>query len=121
MYKCCICGTEYENEAAAVRCVNKCGRECFASGKFVKKETKHSPNVTNVEFDFEEAINDILHLDVILLIDKMLEVGAPKPQVAALRDKVLEGWSEIDNKERANRFNRVVMAAKLYGIEIPNK
>ena len=111
MYKCCICGTEYDDEAAAVRCVNKCVRECFASGKFVKKETKHSPDVTN----------DILHLDVILLIDKMLEVGAPKPQVAALRDKVLAGWNEIDNRERANRFNRVVMAAKLYGIEIPNK
>lgn len=121
MYKCCICGTEYDNEAAAVRCVNKCGRECFASGKFVKKETKHSPDITNVEFDFEDAINDILHLDVVLLIDKMFEVGAPKPQVAALRDKVLEGWNEIDNHERANRFNRVVMAAKLYGIEIPNK
>lgn len=117
MYKCCICGTEYDNEAAAVRCVNKCAREGFASGKFVKKETKHSPDITNVEFDFEDITNDLIHLSTILTLDKMLEVGVPKPQVAALRDKVLKDWDKIDNHERSNRHHRVLMAAKLYGIE----
>lgn len=121
MYKCCLCGTAYESKEVAVDCVNRCGRKAHDEGKFISKESKYGGERTEVKFDLEDMVNDIFHLDVILLIDKMLEVGAPKSQVAALRDKVLADWNEIDNTERADRFKRVLMAAKLYGIEIPNK
>ena len=56
MYKCCLCGKEYETEKAAVKCVNKCGREKFLDGAFQHKEAKYSGERTTVSFLFKEEL-----------------------------------------------------------------
>lgn len=121
MYHCCLCGKEYEREQDAVKCVNRCGREAFSTGKFVKKEVPQLPDINRVEFDCEEALGALFSFDASYVFEKMMTCGAPVSQVAALQHKTYEGWEQLSNKDRSIRLNRVFMTAKLYGIEIPNK
>lgn len=116
MFKCCLCGKEYEREQDAIKCVNKCGRQAFADGKFVKKEVPQLPDVNKVEF-IEVPVSDIYLSDILTLINKMIDAGAPLGQIAALKEKIIANWNEIDNNERSNRYNRVLLSAWLYGIK----
>lgn len=119
MYHCCLCGKKYDTEALAVRCVNKCGREAFATGKFVKKDVPQLPDVTNVEFDYDTATAALHSFNASLLFEQMILMGAPVSQVAALQHSTYKDWEQLSNKDRSIRLNRVFMTAKLYGIEIP--
>lgn len=119
MFKCCLCGTEYEREQDAVKCVNRCGRAAHQNGKFQTKESKHSNDLFKVSFDFiEDAIQDIYFLDILNLLDKLFDAGAPKSQVAVLKDKILKDWNDVDNNERCKRYSELCMLAKIYGIKI---
>ena len=118
MFRCCLCGTRYVKEQDAVKCVNKCGRAAHQDGKFQVKESKHSEDISKVSFDFiEDAINDIYFLNIINLLDKLSEAGAPKSQVSVLRDKILKDWNDVDNNEHFKRYNELCMLAKIYGIK----
>lgn len=52
-FKCPLCGTEYATEKEVIVCVNKCGREKFSNGAFIKKEAPHSPD--RISFDTNES------------------------------------------------------------------
>lgn len=121
MYRCCLCGKTYEEEQDAVKCVSKCGREAFSTGKFVKKDAPQLQDVTNVEFDCDAAITALFSFDASFLFEQMMLRGAPVSQVAALQRSTYKDWEQLSNKDRSIRLNRVFMTAKLYGIEIPIK
>lgn len=48
MYTCPLCGSQYETEAAVVKCVNECSRRKAADGAFKKKEIPTTTSITYV-------------------------------------------------------------------------
>ena len=112
MFRCCICGKEYESEAAAVKCVNKCGREGFETGKFQRKEKIYSDNISATEFDFD--IKCPQKEDIEKAIEVLERRGAPKLSVLMLRNQIAERWNYLSNSERAAELGRIQMLGKIY-------
>jgi len=98
MYKCCICGKEYKTEKEVVKCVNRCGRAGFQTGKFVKKDSRYSGETTTRTYD-----NRGEDMELVDLYNKLLDLGAPEPAVkrhynmalSANRDDVSEYIEEM--------------------------
>ena len=93
MYKCCLCGTEYKDAADAVKCVNRCGRQKFQDGAFIKKDSKYSGASTETIFlndfsvDFKEKeIED----EIRKICSQLIDLGAPSTYVNRMMMHILQ-------------------------------
>ena len=48
MFKCELCGGEYETKEAAIKCIMKCARKAYDEGRFVPKEVPYREGETIV-------------------------------------------------------------------------
>ena len=55
IYKCCLCGTAYNSESAAVKCVNRCGRAMHQKGVFQTKNAPYIEGTTEVIYNGEQS------------------------------------------------------------------
>ena len=113
MFKCCLCGREYENEKAAVKCVNKCGREKFLDGAFQHKETKYSGEETRIKFDFEVE-SDSIKEDILRIFQELADNGAPPKRIETLRKNLLDSWDNKTDEEKKEELGRVLALKNLF-------
>ena len=109
MFKCCLCGKIYDNEAAAVKCVNKCGREKASLGVFKSKTIKNSNEVSETTYNF--SIPDYSFDEI---WEKLLELKCPAYVVAQLKKDCLSDWNNKSDREKEDCYNKVVMTMWLY-------
>ena len=114
MFTCCLCGKQYENEAAAVKCVNQCGREAQQSGKFVTKESKYKGSFSSVQFSQESQVQDFSLKEELLKIFNELSLTMPLQEVNRLRIRTFKNWDSLSSSEKKNQFERVLMISKLF-------
>ena len=119
MYKCCICGTIYDNERDAVKCVNKCAREKSQLGIFQSKEAPRQEDITTVTFSEEivQGSNGLAGLDKERVEDILYQLemhGAPVRNINYLRESVLKGWEDKSPADRGAAINRLGMMLKIY-------
>ena len=95
MFKCCICGKTYDNEAAAVKCVNKCGREKSSLGVFKSKTIKNSSEFCETTYSF--SIPDFSFDEI---FEKLSTLKCPAYVVAQLKKDCLSNWDSKSDKEK---------------------
>ena len=63
MFKCCICGKEYNTKEMAIKCISRCGRECTLSGQFHSKDSIKKPDENRIIYDiYLGGQHDLLHI-----------------------------------------------------------
>ena len=102
MFKCCICGKSYETERAAVRCVNKCGREKFENKDFVKKDSVYRGETVEIFY----KVNEDLHLKE--KCEKLLTKIEAKGVVMSLR-RQLNNWDRLSKEEQTQLYEIIQM------------
>lgn len=113
MFKCCLCGKEYETENAAVKCVNKCSREKFLDGAFQHKNAKYRGETSNVSFNFE-IDTEMIKESIAFLLNKMLENGAPNKRVEVLKKEIFSNWDNKTEEEKRNELGRIEIMASIF-------
>ena len=119
MFKCELCGGEYETKEAAIKCIMKCARKAYDEGRFIPKEVPYREGETIVINElFTDPVSKKCREDIDYVINKLLAAGIPEISVKRLKYDTIKDWDNIDIEEKNNRYNNLVMVAKLYQIEI---
>lgn len=108
IYRCCLCGTAYTSEAAAVKCVNKCGRQMHAKGKFQTKEANYLGETTTVEYCSPDASR--------AACEKALSIAEsvlPRGVFLSIQRQVAN-WDCIGAVERNQLYDMILMMTKRY-------
>lgn len=115
MFKCCICGKQYISKDAAVKCVNKCARQCFASGKFQKKEAHYSPDVENFICEVPlPAHSDDLEDEVNRVCIELIDGGAPEKEINLQRTRIFATWNEKSKGDKMKDLQRLYLLKNFY-------
>lgn len=107
MFKCCLCGKEYQTEELAVKCLNKCGREGVSNGAFKVKDSVYSLGADETSFDNQCSSNSIIKDDIINFFSVLKKVDIPLGEMNSFEKGVLSNWDNKTEKERLNDYNRV--------------
>lgn len=113
MFKCCLCGKEYDREDLAVKCVNKCGRNSFLDGKFQHKVSKDGGETTSIKFDFEVkqiSIKDTIEDNLANLLSR----GLPMVRIENLRKRIFENWENKSEEERIEELGRIEELRRIF-------
>ena len=113
MFKCCLCGKEYEKEDLAVKCVNKCGRNGFLDGKFQHKVSRDGGETTNIKFNFEieqTSIKDKIEDN----LNDLLSHGLPIVRIKNLRKRIFENWEKKSEKEKMEELGRIEELRRIF-------
>ena len=113
MFKCCLCGKEYEREEQAVKCVNKCGRNGFLDGKFKSKVSRDGGETTSIKFDFEvkqTSIRDEIEDN----LNDLLRRGLPIIRIENLRKRIFEDWEKKSKKEKVEELGRIEELRRIF-------
>ncbi len=117
MYKCCLCGNEYEDAADAVRCVNRCGRQKFQDGTFVKKDSKYSGETTQTiflndfTFDFtEKEIED----EIRKISSQLIDLGASSVYVNRKMMHIFLTWPEKSKGDKIKDLKHLIITLSMY-------
>ena len=97
MFKCCLCGKSYETERAAVRCVNKCGREKFENKDFIKKESTYRGETVEISYRVSEDMN--LKEKCEELVEKIQSKG-----IATSLRRQLKNWDRLSREEQTQLY-----------------
>ena len=109
VYHCCICGTEYTTESAAVKCVNRCGRKMHESGIFQTKPSKYSGETTEVSYDFNIDDNK-LESECYTMMDKLqrrLSRGVFNSFISQLNQ-----WNSLTNEQKRQLHDMISIYIK---------
>ena len=117
MYKCCLCGNEYENATDAVKCVNRCGRQKFQDGAFIKKNSKYSGETTQTifpndfTFDFtEKEIED----EIRKISSQLIDLGAPPVYVGRKMMSIFFTWPEKSKGDKIKDLKHLIITLSMY-------
>lgn len=113
MFKCCLCGKEYELEKDVVKCVNRCGRQKASEGVFQSKNSKYSGEFSTTDFGFE--VEDIVSKEKISeMLDDLIKAGAPHPYIDGIINEIERTWDNKSNQERMDDYNRIMLIKGIY-------
>lgn len=113
MFKCCLCGKEYQAKELAVKCLNRCGREGVSNGAFKVKESVYSLGVEETSFDNQCSFNSITKNDIIRFFSILKKVNIPSGEIKSFEKDVLSNWDTKTDEEKLNNYNRVKMMVNM--------
>lgn len=96
-FKCCICGKIYNSEAAAVKCVNRCGRAMHQKGIFETKESKYSGETTETQVLYETEKLD-LEFECSKKISELKDRVPPSAYNGFIKE--FEKWETLTDAQR---------------------
>lgn len=114
MFKCCLCGREYEREELVVKCVNKCGRENFLDGKFQHKQSKNGGETTNLTFNFNIDYSTSIEKEIEKILEELFCFGMSKIRIETLRKRIFADWEEKSEQEKEEELGRLKVMRKLF-------
>ena len=114
MFRCCLCGKEYELEKDVVKCVNRCGRQKQADGVFQPKNSKYSGETASTSFCFDIDVSDSIKNDITKILDDLIEAGAPRPYITGVRNSTFKDWDSKTDEEKAECYGNILMISGMY-------
>lgn len=102
IFHCCICGKPYMVAEGAVACVNRCAREAFRTGKFVKKDAPYSEEISSTKY-FEINPHSAF-ATYQLLVDA--ESVLPRGVFNSLKQQVKE-WDKLDEVGQSQLYDMI--------------
>ena len=113
MFKCCLCGKEYEREEQAVKCVNKCGRNGFLDGKFKNKVSRDGGETTSIKFDFEISQTSIKN-EIEDTLNDLLRRGLSMVRIENLRKRIFGDWEKKSEREKMEELGRIEELRRIF-------
>lgn len=110
-YKCCLCGTEYSTSAAAVKCVNRCGRAAHKVGIFETKESNYRGETVEVIYDFEPESNDQeLKIKCSMMLDELKNIT----QKGVFNSFLFQfnQWDKMNETQKHQLYDMIAMYVK---------
>ena len=105
-FKCCICGKIYNNEAAAVKCVNRCGRAMHQKGIFETKESKYSGETTETQVLYEAEELD-LEFECSKKISELKDKVSPSIYNGFIKE--FEKWETLTDAQRQMFYDLIFL------------
>ena len=106
VFHCCLCGIAYDNEAAAVKCVNRCGRAMHQKGIFQTQDSTYKGMTVDVEDTFGDTETDKNYLSMIVIPE--LEGKIPKGVLNGLK-QMLKNWDSLGTTGQTQLFDMCMM------------
>lgn len=107
MFKCCLCGKEYQTKELAVKCLSKCGREGVSNGAFKVKNSIYSLGVDKVSFDNQCNFTKTAKNDIIEIFSVLKKTNMPLGEIRSFEKDILSNWDNKTEKEKLNDYNRI--------------
>ena len=105
VFKCCICGTSYSSESAAVRCVNRCGRKAHKAGVF-KTTSVYSEGTTKVTYESDAPIEETYDKCVAMLAE--IQKVFPESVTSSFASQ-MSRWNELTDTQKFQLCDMIAM------------
>lgn len=110
IFTCCICGTSYNNEAAAVKCVNKCGRAMHKAGVFQTKSSEYKEGEVKVVYPSDNEEGDTLKEECLEILDnKVLDGSTMSNGSLNFFMEQMSKWDTLSHIQRNQLHDMIVM------------
>lgn len=120
MYKCPLCKKEYSSEREVIVCVNRCGRDKFSNGAFVKKEAPRREDRFSFNSEEINLTNKQIIREIASSSHELCEY-LTKANNAAARKQVIkfvvDFLNEVNENERPYllfKYNEISLMKQIY-------